>query len=119
MKEEYSDINGMFLIVELLDKWKIAAVEGTGRRQTEDLEDHLKTFTTAAKVERWVMPTWCYMFNSTLLGSTRMRFDELPPESIDSFKDLRKKILAQYLQQKRYTRNPVELHHVKRRMGSL
>ncbi|GJV23112.1 hypothetical protein Tco_1375807 [Tanacetum coccineum] len=68
------------------------------KRQTEDLEDHLKTFTTAAKVERWVMPTWCYMFNSTLLGSTRLRFDELPPGSIDSFKDLRKKILAQYLQ---------------------
>ncbi|GJX50717.1 hypothetical protein Tco_0277562 [Tanacetum coccineum] len=24
-----------------------------------------------AKVERWVMPTWCYMFNSTLTGSAR------------------------------------------------
>ncbi|GJV13842.1 hypothetical protein Tco_1355383 [Tanacetum coccineum] len=46
------------------------------KRQTEDLEDHLKTFTTAAKVERWVMPTWCYMFNSTLLGSTRLRLND-------------------------------------------
>ncbi|GJU07804.1 hypothetical protein Tco_1124234 [Tanacetum coccineum] len=24
-----------------------------------------------AKVERWAMPTWCHMFNSTLTGSTR------------------------------------------------
>ncbi|GJV57523.1 hypothetical protein Tco_1458528 [Tanacetum coccineum] len=52
-----------------------------------DLEDHLKTLTTATKVERWAMPTWCPMFNSTLLGSAR------------------------------YTRDPVELHHVKQREG--
>ncbi|GJT78002.1 reverse transcriptase domain-containing protein [Tanacetum coccineum] len=63
------------------------------------------------------MPTWCHMFNATLLGSARLWFDELPPESIDSFKDLRKKFLTHYLQQKRYTRDPVELHHVKQREG--
>ncbi|GJU17467.1 reverse transcriptase domain-containing protein [Tanacetum coccineum] len=49
--------------------------------------------------------------------STRLWFDELPPESIDSFKELRKKFLAHYLQQKRYTRYPVELHHVKQKEG--
>ncbi|GJS79991.1 hypothetical protein Tco_0729872 [Tanacetum coccineum] len=55
-----------------------------------DPEDHLKTFTTAAK---------------------------LPPESVNSLKDMRKKFLAYYLQHKRYTRDPVELHHVKQREG--
>ncbi|GJW65969.1 reverse transcriptase domain-containing protein [Tanacetum coccineum] len=49
--------------------------------------------------------------------SARLWFDELPPESVDSFKDMRKKFLAYYLQQKRYTRDPVELHHVKQREG--
>ncbi|GJY70287.1 hypothetical protein Tco_0473990 [Tanacetum coccineum] len=69
---------------------------------TCDPEDHLKTFTTTAKVERWVMPTWCHMFNATLLGSAWLWFDELPLESIDNFKDLRRKFLAHYLQQKRF-----------------
>ncbi|GJS28614.1 ribonuclease H-like domain-containing protein [Tanacetum coccineum] len=38
---------------------------------SEDLEDLLKIFQAAAKVERWAMPTWCHMFNSTLTGSVR------------------------------------------------
>ncbi|GKA45368.1 reverse transcriptase domain-containing protein [Tanacetum coccineum] len=48
-----------------------------------DSEDHLKIFQVAAKTERWVMPTWCHMFNSTLTGNARVWFDDLPPESID------------------------------------
>ncbi|GKC83627.1 hypothetical protein Tco_1139344 [Tanacetum coccineum] len=70
----------------------VKTYDGTGAP-----EDHLKTFTTAAKVERWAMTTWCHMFNATLLGSARLWFDELPPKSIDSFKDLRNKFLAHYL----------------------
>ncbi|GJS26158.1 reverse transcriptase domain-containing protein [Tanacetum coccineum] len=61
------------------------------------------------------MPTWCHMFNATLLESAWLWLDELPPENIDSFKELRKKFLAHYLQQKRYTKDPVELHHVKKK----
>nr|GEV91520.1 reverse transcriptase domain-containing protein [Tanacetum cinerariifolium] len=90
----------------------VKTYDGTG-----DPKDHLKTFTIAAKVERLAMPTWCHMFNATLLGYPRLWFDELPSESIDSFKDLRNKFLAHYLQQKRYTRDPMELHHVKQRVG--
>ncbi|GJU96276.1 hypothetical protein Tco_1321032, partial [Tanacetum coccineum] len=30
-----------------------------------DPEDHIKLFQSAAKTERWAMPTWCHMFNST------------------------------------------------------
>ncbi|GKF41349.1 hypothetical protein Tco_0124691 [Tanacetum coccineum] len=38
---------------------------------SEDPEDHLKIFQTAAKTERWAMSTWCHMFNSTLTGNAR------------------------------------------------
>ncbi|GKA04477.1 hypothetical protein Tco_0683597 [Tanacetum coccineum] len=42
---------------------------------------------------------------------------ELPPESIDNFKDLRIKFLAHYLQRKKYTKDPVKLCHVKQKEG--
>ncbi|GJY39900.1 hypothetical protein Tco_0426264 [Tanacetum coccineum] len=63
----------------------VKTYDGTG-----DLKDHLKIFQTAAKIERWVMPTWCHMFNSTLIGSAR---------------------------QKKYIKDPVEIHHIKQRKG--
>ncbi|GKB81033.1 reverse transcriptase domain-containing protein [Tanacetum coccineum] len=66
---------------------------------SKDPEDHLKIFQAAAKVERWAMPTWCHMFNSTLTGNARVWFDDLPPESIDSYDDLKETFLANYLQQ--------------------
>ncbi|GKD71936.1 reverse transcriptase domain-containing protein, partial [Tanacetum coccineum] len=68
---------------------------------TEDPEDHLKIFQAAAKTERWAMPTWCHMFNSTLTGNARVWFDDLPPGSIDSYNDLREAFLKNYLQQKK------------------
>nr|GEU51624.1 reverse transcriptase domain-containing protein [Tanacetum cinerariifolium] len=57
--------------------------------ESEDLKDHLKIFQAAAKTERWDMPTWCHMFNSTLTGNARVWFDNLPAESIDSYDDLK------------------------------
>ncbi|GJT85300.1 hypothetical protein Tco_1067017 [Tanacetum coccineum] len=54
-----------------------------------DPENHIKLFQSAAKTERWAMPTWCHMFNSTLTGNARVWFDKLPKESIDSYEDLR------------------------------
>ncbi|GJU72201.1 hypothetical protein Tco_1263606 [Tanacetum coccineum] len=68
---------------------------------TEDPKDHLKIFQAAAQVERWVMPTWCHMFNSTLIGAARVWFDELPPESIDGYKGLKTAFLAYFMQQKK------------------
>nr|GEW22761.1 hypothetical protein [Tanacetum cinerariifolium] len=38
---------------------------------SEDPEDHLKIFQAAARIERWAMPTWCHMFNSTLTENAR------------------------------------------------
>nr|GEU63510.1 reverse transcriptase domain-containing protein [Tanacetum cinerariifolium] len=44
----------------------IKTYDGSG-----DPEDHLKIFQAAAKTERWAMPTWCHMFNSTLTKNAR------------------------------------------------
>ncbi|GKA19110.1 reverse transcriptase domain-containing protein [Tanacetum coccineum] len=84
---------------------------------SEDPEDHLKIFQAAAKTERWAMPTWCHMFNSTLIGNARVWFDDLPPESIDSYNDLREAFLKNYLQQKKCIRDPIVLHNIKQRDG--
>nr|GEZ35684.1 reverse transcriptase domain-containing protein [Tanacetum cinerariifolium] len=84
---------------------------------SEDPEDQLKIFQAAAKVERWAMPTWFHMFNSTLTRSARVWFDDLPPESIDSYDDLKEAFLVNFCQQKKCIKDPVEIHHIKQREG--
>ncbi|GJS70757.1 reverse transcriptase domain-containing protein, partial [Tanacetum coccineum] len=84
---------------------------------SEDPKDHLKIFQAAAKVERWAMPTWCHMFNSTLIGNARVLFDDFLPESIDSYDELKEAFLANYLQQKKCIKDPVKIHHIKQREG--
>nr|GEX54641.1 reverse transcriptase domain-containing protein [Tanacetum cinerariifolium] len=90
----------------------VKTYDGTG-----DPEDHVKVFQAAAQVERWAMPTWCHKFNSTLIGAARVWFDELPLESIDGYKDLRAAFLAYFMQQKKYVKDPVEIHNIKQRDG--
>ncbi|GJZ29780.1 reverse transcriptase domain-containing protein, partial [Tanacetum coccineum] len=82
-----------------------------------DPEDHIKLFQSAAKTERWAMPTWCHMFNSTLTGNARVWFDKLPKESIDSYEDLRAAFRENYRQQTKHIKDPVEIHHIKQRDG--
>nr|GFB15533.1 reverse transcriptase domain-containing protein [Tanacetum cinerariifolium] len=77
----------------------IKTYDGTG-----DPEDHVKIFQAAAQVERWAMPTWCHMFNSTLIGAAKVWFDELPPESIDGYKDMKAAFLSYFMQQKNTSR---------------
>nr|GEW97111.1 reverse transcriptase domain-containing protein [Tanacetum cinerariifolium] len=74
-------------------------------------------FTPSAKVERWAMPTLYHMFNFTLTGSAMVWSDDLPPEFIDSCDDLKKAFLANYLQQKKCIKDPIEIHHIKQREG--
>nr|GFC11907.1 reverse transcriptase domain-containing protein [Tanacetum cinerariifolium] len=88
----------------------VKTYDGTG-----DPEDHVKKFQAAAQVERWAMPTWCHMFNSTLIGAARVWFDKLLPGSIDSYKDLKAAFLAYFMQQKRYVKDPVEIHNIKQK----
>ncbi|GKF81555.1 hypothetical protein Tco_0240157 [Tanacetum coccineum] len=86
--------------------------------ESDDLEDHLKIFQAAAKVERSVMPTWCYMFNSTLTGSARVWFDDLPLESIDSYDDLKKGIPSKLPSTKEvYQGSGINLPHQAERRG--
>ncbi|GJU75223.1 reverse transcriptase domain-containing protein [Tanacetum coccineum] len=80
-----------------------------------DPEDHIKLFQSAAKTERWAMPMWCYMFNSTLTRNARVWFDKLPKESIDSYKDLRAAFRENYRQQTKHIKDPVEIHHIKQK----
>ncbi|GJT35050.1 reverse transcriptase domain-containing protein [Tanacetum coccineum] len=84
---------------------------------SKDPEDHLKIFQAAAKTKRYVMPTWCHMFNSTLMGNAIVWFDDLLPESIDSYDDLKKAFLENYLQQKKCIKDPIEIHNIKQREG--
>ncbi|GJS78413.1 reverse transcriptase domain-containing protein [Tanacetum coccineum] len=82
-----------------------------------DPEDHLKLFQYSAKTERSAMPTWFYMFNSTLTRNDRVWFDKLPKESIDSYEDLRAAFRENYLQQTKHIKDLVEIHHIKQRNG--
>ncbi|GJV77522.1 reverse transcriptase domain-containing protein [Tanacetum coccineum] len=90
----------------------VKTYDGTG-----DPEDHLKVFQAAAQVEHWAMPTWCHMFNSTLIGAARVWFDELPAESIDGYKDLKAAFLSYSMQQKKYVKDPVKIHNIKKKDG--
>nr|GEV05971.1 reverse transcriptase domain-containing protein [Tanacetum cinerariifolium] len=85
--------------------------------ESKDPEDYLKVFQAATKTERWAMPTWCHMYNSTLTRNARVWFDDLPHESIDSYDDLKKAFLENYLQQKKCIKDPVEIHNIKQRDG--
>ncbi|GJT38778.1 reverse transcriptase domain-containing protein [Tanacetum coccineum] len=82
-----------------------------------DPEDHLKIIQPTTQVERWATPTWCHMFNSTLIRDTRVWFDELPPESIDRYKGLKAAFLAYFMQQKKYVNDLVEIYNIKQRDG--
>nr|GEU80010.1 reverse transcriptase domain-containing protein [Tanacetum cinerariifolium] len=44
-------------------------------------------------------------------------FDELPPESIDNYKDLKAAFLAYFKQQNKYVKDPVEIHNIKQKDG--
>ncbi|GJR68086.1 reverse transcriptase domain-containing protein [Tanacetum coccineum] len=66
----------------------VKTYDGTG-----DPEDHLKIFQSAAKIERWAMQ-----------GSA-------------NYEMLRKAFLRNFSQQKKYIKDPVEIHHIKQREG--
>ncbi|GJR04244.1 reverse transcriptase domain-containing protein [Tanacetum coccineum] len=83
----------------------------------KDLEDHLGIFSKAAEQEEWSMPIWCKMFRQTLGGAARNWFDDLDPKSVDNFEELSQKFLEEFSQQKRYFKDPTEIHGIKRRQN--
>ncbi|GJX70223.1 reverse transcriptase domain-containing protein [Tanacetum coccineum] len=81
----------------------------------KDPEDHLNIFSVAAEQEEWPMPVWCKMFRQTLSGLARNWFDSLDPKSVDGFEELSNKFLEEFSQQKRYDKDPTEIHGIKRK----
>nr|GEV52517.1 reverse transcriptase domain-containing protein [Tanacetum cinerariifolium] len=51
------------------------------------------------------------------IWAARVWFDELPPESIDNYKDLKAAFLMYFMQQKKYIKGPVEIHNIKQKDG--
>ncbi|GJY58751.1 reverse transcriptase domain-containing protein [Tanacetum coccineum] len=93
--------------------WKSRSKGKKSRREEYDLSQSW----AAAKTERWAMPTCCHMFNSMLTGNARVWFDDLLPGSIDSYDNLKKSFLENYLQQKKCIKDPIEIHNIKQREG--
>nr|GEV57280.1 reverse transcriptase domain-containing protein [Tanacetum cinerariifolium] len=50
-------------------------------------------------------------------GEARVWFDEPPPESIDGYKNLKAAFLTYFMQQKKYVKDPREIHNIKQRDG--
>ncbi|GJT40508.1 reverse transcriptase domain-containing protein [Tanacetum coccineum] len=50
-------------------------------------------------------------------GASRNWFNDLGPKSVDSFDELSQKFLEEYSQQKRYAKDPTEIHGIKRRQN--
>ncbi|GKF87423.1 hypothetical protein Tco_0258300, partial [Tanacetum coccineum] len=84
---------------------------------SKDQKDHLGIFSAAAEQEEWPMPIWCKMFHQTLSGTTRNWFDDLEPKSLDNFEELSQKFLEELSQEKRYAKDPTEIHGIKRRLN--
>ncbi|GJZ51820.1 reverse transcriptase domain-containing protein [Tanacetum coccineum] len=57
------------------------------------------------------------MFWQTLGGAARNWFNDLDPKSVDSFEELSQKFLEEFSQQKRYAKDPTEIHGIKRRQN--
>ncbi|GJU43733.1 reverse transcriptase domain-containing protein [Tanacetum coccineum] len=55
------------------------------------------------------------MFCQTLSGSAKNWFDSLDPKSVDGFEKLSNKFLEEFSQQKRYDKDPTEIHGIKRK----
>ncbi|GJT86182.1 reverse transcriptase domain-containing protein [Tanacetum coccineum] len=83
----------------------------------KDPEDHLSIFSVTAEQEEWPMPVWCKMFRQTLGGAVQNWFDDLDPKSVDSFEELSQKLLEEFSQQKRYDKDLIEIHGIKRRQN--
>ncbi|GJY44150.1 ribonuclease H-like domain-containing protein [Tanacetum coccineum] len=59
----------------------------------------------------------CHAKDVVALWAARLWFNELPPESIDGYKDLKAAFLAYFMQQKKYVKDPVEIHNIKQKDG--
>ncbi|GJR92150.1 reverse transcriptase domain-containing protein [Tanacetum coccineum] len=69
------------------------------------------------KPERYTRRPKTNMGIQRITWQARVWFDELPPESINGYKDLKATFLAYFMQQKKYVKDPIEIHNIKQRDG--
>nr|GEU81042.1 reverse transcriptase domain-containing protein [Tanacetum cinerariifolium] len=94
--------------------------EGSRERRTREGSRHSSARTLTARPERLkVQDRLRYNDRHMLdrLGAVRVWFDELPPKSIDSYKDLKAAFLAYFMQQKKYVKDLVEIHNIQQKDG--
>ncbi|GJW19426.1 reverse transcriptase domain-containing protein [Tanacetum coccineum] len=92
--------------------WKSRLKGKKSRREEDDLSQPW-----TKKSNDGPCQTWCHMFNLHLDGQTlRVRFVTFA-ESIDSYDDLKKAFLENYLQQKKCIKDLIEIHNIKQREG--
>ncbi|GKD43374.1 reverse transcriptase domain-containing protein [Tanacetum coccineum] len=87
-----------------------ATLESRAREDGEKMNLHHLANLKAALVTRAIG-------SQEVKGAVRVWFDELPPESIDSYKDLKAAFLAYFMQQKKHVKDPVEIHNIKQKDG--
>ncbi|PWA82765.1 gag protein [Artemisia annua] len=74
-----------------------------------DPDDHLTVFMGTMDIHKFPEPAWCRFFHITLCGAARFWYDNLAPESIDGFHQLRDKFRANFLQQRRFQKTQAEI----------
>ncbi|XP_076951464.1 uncharacterized protein LOC143624844 [Bidens hawaiensis] len=74
-----------------------------------DPSDHLLNFVAVGGVSGWTLPYWCHMFALTFTRAAREWFEKLPDGQITSWDDLVKKFSQHFSQQKKHTRDPLEI----------
>ncbi|GKB49047.1 reverse transcriptase domain-containing protein [Tanacetum coccineum] len=94
------------------------------RHRSNTYEDDLSQHWTCEERKLFTPWIWNFDFPRTRMPShvktydgSRVWFDKLPKESIDSYEDLRAAFRENYLQQTKHIKDPVEIHHIKQRDG--
>ncbi|GKC08603.1 hypothetical protein Tco_1000213 [Tanacetum coccineum] len=109
-KEHYEDILPIVMEKARRDKRK----EGTRTKYRDRSRDEDRF----RSVKRWrESESPLSQGSESNTRAVRVWFDELPPESIDGYKGLKAAFLAYFIQQKKYVKDPVEIHNIKKRDG--
>ncbi|GJY88246.1 reverse transcriptase domain-containing protein [Tanacetum coccineum] len=80
-----------------------------------DPDDHLTLIMGTMEVHKLPKPAWCRFFHITLSGAARFWYDNLLPGSINSFRELRDKFQANFLQQRRFQKMQAEILRIRQR----
>lgn len=80
-----------------------------------DPEEHLDCFENVALLHQYSDEVKCWVFLTTLAGSTQWWFNQLPSNSIQSFEDFSILFLQHFANNKRYHKLVLSLFSMKQR----